>query len=158
MEWDVGGGPLGGFSSAGLAEATEFLLLTKGEACWDLPILNPERKSITSCISWSVGRFIPWSSAMEPLANGLSVAQDRLPIGRMLCSLPSLWPMFLAFSSGLLLVNMLRDGVLGIEKLPPLLELEDTFLVNLDVSLDIVFGSPPEVLELVPSGSSAWLL
>lgn len=72
----------------------------------------------------------------------------------MLCSLPSLWPMPFALSSELLVVSMLRDGVLGMEKLPPLFELDETFFVNLEVSFDIVLGSPLEVLELVPGGKS----
>lgn len=110
--------PLGGFSSAALADATEFLLLTSGEACWDLPILKPERKSMTSCISWSVGRFMPWSSHSEPFWGWVgSGLLDRLPSCKMLCSLPSTaWPRLLnCWSSELLLESMLWDGVLGME-------------------------------------------
>lgn len=136
----------GGFRSAALLEATEFLLLTNGEACCDLPMLKPDRKSITSCISWSVGRFIPCSSGVEPLA----ACWPESPVHDTV--IWRTWDGALGLSSTPL---VLREGVLGMEKLPPLPELDEVFLVNLEVSLDMVFGRPLEDLLLLPGWRSA---
>ncbi|MFT7807029.1 hypothetical protein AGIG_G11998, partial [Arapaima gigas] len=76
-------------------------------------MLNPERKSITSCISWSVGRFIPLSTAEQPFVSwgppGPTVP-DRLPDGRSLGNRLSCTPGTLTLSSELLLGNRQRDG------------------------------------------------
>uniref|UniRef100_A0A3B3R4E6 Uncharacterized protein n=1 Tax=Paramormyrops kingsleyae TaxID=1676925 RepID=A0A3B3R4E6_9TELE len=77
---------------------------------------------MTSCISWSVGRFVPLSSAGQPLANwgppGSGVP-GRLPVGKTPGTRPSGGPGALVLSSEPVAEKREREGA---------------FLVNLEVT------------------------